>query len=329
MFITPFMGLTAWDLGEDPYDHSQLATNFSALDGHDHTSSKGKQIPTEGIVNEAIDSTKLGNNAVNPLVHIPADSIPQSRLAVDSVGRPQLQDDAVGTAEVEDFAITLDKIDPSVLPIGMVVMWYRADSAVLPPTNWEVMDGRPWSTISNSLGAGGTQWNTGNIPNMSNKFPLGSALAGTGVGPTLPPDMGAVAGQHERDLSHTHTTVAHSHSVDAHSHSISSDGGHSHRFVANTPGGSSLRNIFSRDVGVPKAEGSRQALYVQEHNLNGFAGSDVELPMESIGGHSHGGGTGSSGAGTNSATVTINNGLTGNRDLRPAHVGLLFLMKVN
>jgi hypothetical protein len=328
MFITPFMGLTAWDLGDDPYDHTQLAANFDALDGHDHTSGKGRQIPKDGIANSAIDGTKLAANAVNPLVHIPANSIPDTRLADNSVGRRHLQDSAVGSAELENGSVTAAKLDPTILPVGITAMWYRGDAAVLPPTNWEVMDGRSWSTIPNALGAGGTQLNTGVIPDMTNKFPLGSALAGTGTGPDLPPGIGATAGQHERNLSHTHVAAAHSHSVDAHAHGIGIDGGHNHKFVANTPGGASLRDIYSRDVGVPRAEGSRQALYVQEHNLSSFAGSDVVLPMETVGGHSHGGSTGASGTGTNAATVTINNGLTADLDFRPAHVGLLFIMKV-
>lgn len=329
MFITPNMGLTAWDLGADTYDHAQLAANFSQIDLHDHTSGKGRQIPTDGISNNAVTSGKIAGNAVLPNTHIPTDSIDQSRLAVDSVGNSELQDNSVMTANVVDGQITLPKLDPNILPVGFVAMWYRADPSVLPPTGWEVMDGRAWSTITNKLGAGGTQWNTGNIPNMANKFPLGSALSGTGTGPSQPPGIGSSGGAHERDLSHTHTSNAHSHVVDAHAHSVSADGSHNHRFVANTQAGASLRDLFSRDVGVPKIDGSRQALYIQEHNRDSFAGSDVAAPMETVASHSHGGSTGSSGPGTNSAASTINTGLTGTQDLRPAHIGVLFIMKVS
>jgi hypothetical protein len=328
MFTTPNMGLTAWDLGSDPYDHSQLAANFAQIDLHDHSTGKGLQIQGSGIANNAITSGKIAANQVLPNTHLPADSIDQSRLAVDSVGNSELQDNSVMTANVVDGQITIGKLDPAILPIGMVIMWYRADASVLPPSGWEIMDGRAWSTITNKLGAGGTQWNTGNIPNMSNKFPLGSALAGTGSGPSTPPGIGSTGGQHERDLTHTHTTNAHSHTVDSHTHGITADGGHNHRFWANTQAGAQLRDLFSRDVGVPKVDGRRQALYIQEHNRDSFAGSDVAAPMESVANHSHGGATTGSTAGTSSATVTVNNGLTGNTDLRPAHVGLLFLMKV-
>jgi hypothetical protein len=328
MFTTPNMGLTAWDLGADSYDHSQLATNFNLLDLHNHTTGKGLQIPTEGIASAAITSTKIATDAVVPTTHIPVDSIPQSRLAPDSVGNSELQDGSVTGPIIVDGSITSAKLDPTILPVGMVIMWHRADASVLPPTGWEVMDGRAWSTITNKMGAGGVQWNTGNIPNMSNKFPLGSALAGTGTLPSQPPGIGGVGGQHERDLTHAHTTQPHTHVVDPHVHGISADGAHSHRYVAQTTGGPSFTDAFTRDVGVPRAEGTRQALYVPGHNSGSFLGSNVVTPLETIAAHSHTGATGTSSPSTSASTTTVNSGLTGNQDLRPAHVGLLFIMKV-
>lgn len=328
MFTTPNMGLVAWDLESDFYDHAQLAENFSDIDQHDHSSGKGLQISSEGIASNAVTSAKLAADSVLPTSHIPVDSIPQSRLAPDSVGNSELQDGSVLTPILGDGSVTIAKLDPTILPIGMVTMWYRADASVLPPSGWEIMDGRSWSTIPNKLGAGGVQWNTGSIPNMANKFPLGAALAGTGSTPGVPPDFGSAGGQHERDLSHTHTTNAHSHVVDSHVHGIAGDGAHDHQFWANTQAGASLRDLFSRDVGVPKSDGSRQALYIQEHNRDSFAGSDVAAPMETVANHSHGGATTGAAPGTSSTTVVVNNGLIGNQDLRPAHVGLLFIMKV-
>lgn len=328
MFVTPSMGLTAWDLGADQYDHAQLATNFSAIDDHDHTTGKGKQIPTAGLQNNSVNSSKIAPDSINPTIHIPADSIPQSRLGVDSVGSSELQSASVGTVELQDGSVTASKLDPTILPVGMVSLWYRADTAVLPPDGWEIMDGRSWSSIPNSLGAGGLQWNTGVIPNMINKFALGAGLSGTGSTPDLPPAIGATGGAHERDLSHTHTSNAHSHTVDPHSHSISADGAHYHRFIGTSHLGVNVANLHSRDVGVPRAEGTRQALYMPNHNIFGELGGDVDLPMETVSAHSHGGGTGSVSVGTNAVTPTINSGLTGNSDLRPGYVGLLYIMKV-
>jgi hypothetical protein len=326
MFTTPNMGLTAWDLGTDPYDHAQLATNFAAIDSHDHTTGKGLQIPTDGILNSAITSAKLAGNAVVPTTHIPVDSIPQSRLQDNSVGAGELQDNSVDTAAIIAGAVTADKLDGTVVPIGTVVMWYRADTSVLPPSGWEVMDGRAWSTITNKMGAGGTPWITGNIPNMFNKFPLGAALVGTGTATTTPPGIGGVGGQHERDLSHTHVAQPHSHTVDAHQHAISADGAHKHSFVAQP--GSVLTDAYTRDVGVPRAEGTRQALYVPGHNSNSSLGSNVQTPLNTVADHSHTGATGAATSGTSSVAATINSWASGNLDFRPAHVGLLFLMKV-
>jgi hypothetical protein len=62
--IDPMMGLRLWTQGLDPYDHDQLATNFSKLALHDHTPGRGVQIPTEGIFDGAITTAKLVDGAV-------------------------------------------------------------------------------------------------------------------------------------------------------------------------------------------------------------------------------------------------------------------------
>lgn len=60
----PNMGLRVWNLLTDPYDHSQLASNWAKVDQHDHTTGKGVQIPTGGIVDGAISAAKIGNEQV-------------------------------------------------------------------------------------------------------------------------------------------------------------------------------------------------------------------------------------------------------------------------
>lgn len=64
-FTSPKMGLNIWNLLSDPYDHAQLADNFSKLDLHDHTPGRGIQIPTEGIADGAITQPKLAAS-LNP-----------------------------------------------------------------------------------------------------------------------------------------------------------------------------------------------------------------------------------------------------------------------
>lgn len=58
---SPKMGLNIWNLTTDPYDHAQLADNFSKLDFHDHTPGRGVQIPTEGIADGAVTVTKIAS----------------------------------------------------------------------------------------------------------------------------------------------------------------------------------------------------------------------------------------------------------------------------
>lgn len=62
----PNMGLKVWNLLTDPYDHSQLASNWAKVDQHDHTSGKGVQIPTGGIADGAISGVKVGNAQITP-----------------------------------------------------------------------------------------------------------------------------------------------------------------------------------------------------------------------------------------------------------------------
>ena len=62
--VTPNMGLDSWNSVSDLFSYTQLANNWTDIDNHDHTSGKGVQIPTAGIQNLAVDSTKLSSNAV-------------------------------------------------------------------------------------------------------------------------------------------------------------------------------------------------------------------------------------------------------------------------
>lgn len=66
MAITlPKMGLRAWNLVVDLFDHEQLADNFAKIDLHDHTPGRVTTIPTEGIADGAITAAKLAT-AIDP-----------------------------------------------------------------------------------------------------------------------------------------------------------------------------------------------------------------------------------------------------------------------
>lgn len=64
MITTPSMGLTRWDQPNDVFSYTELSSNFNLLDLHDHTAGKGVQVPTGGLANLAVDTTKLNNLAV-------------------------------------------------------------------------------------------------------------------------------------------------------------------------------------------------------------------------------------------------------------------------
>jgi len=59
---TPNMGLATWNLLLDPYNFTQLATNWLRLDQHDHTGGRGVQIPMGGIAPGAVGPAQLASN---------------------------------------------------------------------------------------------------------------------------------------------------------------------------------------------------------------------------------------------------------------------------
>lgn len=60
---TANMLLTKWPSGTDYFAHPELAGDFELIDGHDHSSGKGVQIPTSGLANLAVTTAKLANGS--------------------------------------------------------------------------------------------------------------------------------------------------------------------------------------------------------------------------------------------------------------------------
>lgn len=60
------LSLVRWTSINDTFNHTELANNFAAIDTHDHTGapSKGLQIPTAGLANLAVTSSKLADLSV-------------------------------------------------------------------------------------------------------------------------------------------------------------------------------------------------------------------------------------------------------------------------
>src|SRR5690349_16958346 len=117
---TTNMNLYKWDELDDPYDHTQLAANWEAVDDHDHSSGRGVQIDTAGIKDNAIATAKIQNSAVT-----------SSKIATDGVH----------TSNIQNSAVTADKLDQSlfasILPLGTVLPWYRPPgSSATTPTGF-------------------------------------------------------------------------------------------------------------------------------------------------------------------------------------------------
>lgn len=319
-FVTPNMGLTAWDVGSDPYDHDQLADNWAAIDQHNHALGHGVQIPTAGIEDSAVTTPKINNLAVTT-PKLGNQSVTQQKMADNSVGSAQIIDGEVHTQDVADQAITQRKLDPTVLPVGSVIAWYRPNGTISPPLNWEICDGRSWNTIPNEWGI-----TTGNIPDLRNKFILGASLTGIGTDPSSPPDIGAAGGSHTRSLTHTHTINSHSHPhshvVDAHSHFMD----HYHHGAAHTHSIDGTSQVFDY-AGVGGAFGVLPGSTNTGTSGTTSTGGPLEggdSPRTSTDQQSPGTTTDNTGSGT----LTSNNNSALGSDFRPSYVGLLYIMKV-
>jgi hypothetical protein len=96
---TPNMGLVVWSSLTDPFNHTQLANNFSALDAHDHTTGKGVQIPSGGIASLAVTTAKIADGAVTA-----------QKLAAGALQTTNFADSSITTAKLANQAVNADKI---------------------------------------------------------------------------------------------------------------------------------------------------------------------------------------------------------------------------
>lgn len=230
-FTSPNIGLRVWDLGTDPYDHAELAANWTKVDLHDHTSGKGVKVPRGGIADDAIGPDQLDEDSVTS-AHIVDGTIQGSDIAAGTIGPSQLSSAVRGA-----------------VPLGTVIAWYRATGSVALPTGWELCDGRNWSAVTNDLGL-----SSDSLPDLRNRFVLGAGGSG--------PAERATGGSHTVGLSHNHTVDSHTHSTSDHVHSIAGDGLHHHQFSSDNT------NLVSRTINAATSgtTGSLpEALYLPDH----------------------------------------------------------------
>lgn len=118
MMNLPKMGLVAWNSSTDVWNHEELANNFRKLDEHDHSSGKGRQIPTGGIEDGAITTNKLSPEASNladdsvDTRHIRNLAVTTPKLGLGSVTGDQLGDSSVGASKLRRESVYSRHLSP-------------------------------------------------------------------------------------------------------------------------------------------------------------------------------------------------------------------------
>src|SRR3954452_9070039 len=253
-------GLRIWNSGSDYYDHDELAANWDAVDGHDHSPENGgRRIPRGGLEPGAVDGVVLA-----------PDSVTSTHIVNKTIQRIDLADGIIGT----------DQIDPAVFswitPLGVITPWFRPVGTIPVPAGWTFADGR-------TLAAGQHAWSgitNVTVPDLRGKFVLGSAdpnpptgvtakSIGTGVNDA--PAEASTGGAHARYFNHSHTVPGHSHTVNDHTHTVNN---HTHPI---TLGGNHNHNLHSRmnafdgyfvfkDVDTNTHATNKQSLYIAGFN---------------------------------------------------------------
>jgi microcystin-dependent protein len=167
-FTTPNLALNVWNLTTDPYDHEELAENWAKVDEHDHSTGKGKQIPTGGIEDAAITADKIAPSA-----------IPSLTVDDGSIGPAKLAENSVTNEKILDGAVTLSKLAGGLaLPTGAVVP-YGGTGA---PSGWLVCDGAEYATgdYPTLYGVIGTAYGSGSgtfkVPDIRGRIPVGVGI---------------------------------------------------------------------------------------------------------------------------------------------------------
>lgn len=97
------MGLKVWDSPLDNFHYTDLRDNWDAIDTHDHTTTKGVQIPAGGIQNGAISTAKLADDSVTQAKFAPGNgSLGYGAFYAGSTGAPYATNNTY-IFEVEHF----------------------------------------------------------------------------------------------------------------------------------------------------------------------------------------------------------------------------------
>lgn len=138
------MGLKRWDQPNDIFSYVELSDNFAAIDTHDHTSGKGVQVPTDGLVNLAVTQQKIANLAVGS-GQIADLGVITGKINDFAVTTGKLANLAVTSGKIANSSITADKLDPTARafgqwrPVGWAAFVIPQSSAV--GTYWGSLNG--------------------------------------------------------------------------------------------------------------------------------------------------------------------------------------------
>lgn len=336
MLTTANMGLEVWDAETDDFEHSELADNFVRIDEHSHEGGLSEALNSHDELEGAGYWTNLGlglairTAAIEPeaikryLVKLRAiankqidiEGVRSENIAEVNVLNKHLANESVDDRTIEHETITIDKLDPNILTLGSVILWYKYNSGATPGDLWHVCDGTAWSAIPNNLGL-----SSGNIPDLRERFARGTDLYhGYEVG-----------GSSSVNLEHSHNvssgSLEHSHTIGSHNHGISEDGNHLHGFG---PSGGPWYSLFQRVTKYKQVEDEQelQSLWQTEMDSSG----ELEVHMQTTGEHNHGGLTGlspafASGGSSLSGSVATDTKLAG-INLTPPYATLVYIMRV-
>lgn len=228
--VFPQMNLTAWSSLEDKFNHQQLAQNFQNISEHNHTEGgKGLQIPTGGLQNEAVTTSKIGPKAIIA-----------SKIENEAVETAHVKNNSITTNKLANANVTPEKLSGEVatVPPGTLLPYAGATS---PNSSlWLLADGSEVSrtTYSALFGVLGTTYGTGNgsttfnIPDMRGRVAMGADNMGTSRGAAGRVTTNNARGQGAGEQNHTLSTSeipSHAHTItdNGHGHGVS-DPGHAH-----------------------------------------------------------------------------------------------------
>lgn len=233
------------------------------------------------------------------------------------------------------------------IPIGQVIEWWRPAATVPIPSGFEIADGRTIAANAHDFGTGSPIA----LPDLRNMFIIGAdslksdgapssngdGTAASGVASPNAPGIGGAGGSNtSKNLSHQHTAPGHRHGITdpGHVHSISDpthahsiyDPAHAHNIgVGGRSAGASNTVAVGDSAGRTGAVTPGGGIDASGTGIGIYAAATGVSVVSKVTGIT----VGPAGATLGDSDYsTIGTNLSTASDMRPAHIGLLRLMKV-